>query len=407
MKLRAAIVGTGDQGEQHAKAYNAVAGVELVAVCDIDKAKAETFAGRHGLCRDAAYESVNDLGLANDIDIWSVCTPPNAHGLNVADVMACPHAPVGVLVEKPPCLTWAELVTMKACTDRRGTVLTFGLHLRYTAFEWLRKVVAIGTLGDIYEIDTRWERREGTPNRGVFTRRSASGGGPGMDLLPHIMDMALMLMGPSARLKRVTAHTNSLIAQLGGVRRRFDPAYVEVEDHIAGVVALTVPWSSEAAHIRFSAAWELHGEERLSLDVYGTAGGARLTLVRRDGRERLVPTLYRVEEGQHINITVGSPDDFLPVDQCYAAEVADLVRVANTRRDGKKSVLQTRVTPDEAGRMLRVILGAYESAASSGDWVGLSGGETNDPDRKELDAADNNTSDSDGTGADLAGATAV
>jgi predicted dehydrogenase len=76
MELRAAIVGAGEQGGYHARAYRAVEGVRLVAVCDAAAERAAAFSQAHGLGEGAAFGSIPELAARHEIDVWSVCARP-------------------------------------------------------------------------------------------------------------------------------------------------------------------------------------------------------------------------------------------------------------------------------------------------------------------------------------------
>jgi predicted dehydrogenase len=75
-RLRAAVVGAGHVGRQHARIYAGMAqdGVELAAVVDLDPARTREVAGRHG---GRALESCEQLDA--DVDLASVCVPTRLH----------------------------------------------------------------------------------------------------------------------------------------------------------------------------------------------------------------------------------------------------------------------------------------------------------------------------------------
>ena len=91
--LRAAVVGAGYLGSFHAEKYAQAAGCELVAVADVDLARADALAARLGT------RAVSDFReLIGAIDCASVVVPTQHHHA-VATVLL--DAGVDCLVEKP------------------------------------------------------------------------------------------------------------------------------------------------------------------------------------------------------------------------------------------------------------------------------------------------------------------
>ena len=77
MTLKVAVIGLGNIGNTHAPVYQANPQVELVAVCDIIKERADKAAARYGV---KAYYSVEDLLKHEEIDAVSVCSAGKENG---------------------------------------------------------------------------------------------------------------------------------------------------------------------------------------------------------------------------------------------------------------------------------------------------------------------------------------
>ncbi len=92
--LRFALIGCGRIANRHAEHINNMA--QLVAVCDVDKDKADALAGQYGA---KAYYDVDEL-LHNekDIDVASICTPNGVHAQHSIKAL---KAGYHVLCEKP------------------------------------------------------------------------------------------------------------------------------------------------------------------------------------------------------------------------------------------------------------------------------------------------------------------
>jgi len=119
-RLRAAVVGAGHVGRQHARIYAGMAagGVELAAVVDPDLARATEVAGRHG---GRALESCEQLDA--DLDLASVCVPTRLHREVAAPLI---ERGVAVLVEKPLAARLDEARALAALARTRGVCLQVG-----------------------------------------------------------------------------------------------------------------------------------------------------------------------------------------------------------------------------------------------------------------------------------------
>ena len=99
-KIKCAVIGVGYLGRFHAQKYAGLKNAELVAVCDLDEARAIEVAHQLGT---KAVQNYNDLiGM---LDAVSVVTPTHSHH---AITKACLEQGVHVLVEKPITNTVAE-----------------------------------------------------------------------------------------------------------------------------------------------------------------------------------------------------------------------------------------------------------------------------------------------------------
>src|SRR5947209_20600270 len=100
MSLRIAVVGVGHLGRHHARILSALDGVELVAVVDINRARAEEIAAANRTRAATDYHE-----LLGRIDAVTLAVPTERHA-EIAIVFL--NAAVPVLVEKPMARTLAE-----------------------------------------------------------------------------------------------------------------------------------------------------------------------------------------------------------------------------------------------------------------------------------------------------------
>ena len=152
--LRAGLIGLGMMGRHHARNLRSLEGVELVAVADA-----------HGDPHGAApgLEVLPDVEalIAAGIDYAVVAVPTQFHR-DVA--MALAEAGIHTLVEKPLAFDIGEAEEITAAFEKAGLVGAVGYIERYNpALQEMRKRIAEGQLGEIYQIITR--RQGGFPAR--------------------------------------------------------------------------------------------------------------------------------------------------------------------------------------------------------------------------------------------------
>ncbi|MFP9192487.1 Gfo/Idh/MocA family protein [Natronosalvus vescus] len=115
--IRAGVIGVGAMGENHARIYGELRGVDLVGVTDLDEALAESVASRY----DTAAVPMDDL-LAT-CDVVTVAVPTQAH---YETVSTCLEAGVHVLVEKPIAETLDEGRALIRTAEDAGLILQVG-----------------------------------------------------------------------------------------------------------------------------------------------------------------------------------------------------------------------------------------------------------------------------------------
>ncbi|MFQ5958958.1 MAG: Gfo/Idh/MocA family protein [Alphaproteobacteria bacterium] len=116
--LRTGVVGVGYFGRFHAQKYAALEGSELVAVVDIDPARAKAVAQAHGVRAAVDYREIID-----DVDAVSVATPAVTH---YPIARAFLENGVHVLVEKPIAATVEEASSLVALAAEKGVLLQVG-----------------------------------------------------------------------------------------------------------------------------------------------------------------------------------------------------------------------------------------------------------------------------------------
>lgn len=142
MAIRVGIVGTGGISRAHHRAYTAVGGFEIVAVCDIIAEKARETAEKWGVPKKHVFTSYNKMLEMDEIDTVSVCTYNQAHRQpTVAALNAGKH----VFCEKPMAATLADATAMVRAAKVSGRILQIGVKSAFTPQLQFAKKVSLET----------------------------------------------------------------------------------------------------------------------------------------------------------------------------------------------------------------------------------------------------------------------
>jgi predicted dehydrogenase len=222
--VRAAVVGVGYLGGFHAEKYASLEGVDLVAVADVDHARAASVAGRVGARALHDYRE-----LAGRIDCASLAVPTNAHHEIAAWLLD--HG-VDVLVEKPIAASAAEGRDLVERAAAGGRILQVGHLERFNP--------AIRSLAGILHRPRFIECHRLAP----FTERGTEVDVI-LDLMIHDLDIILSLVdAPVERVEVVGVPVLSENVDIANARLRF------VGGTIANVTASRVALKRERK-IRF------------------------------------------------------------------------------------------------------------------------------------------------------------
>lgn len=183
-QLRVAIIGCGDMGATHLRAYAALQDVAVVALADPDADRARALAAQYSV--EAAYADWRAAIEQELPDIVSVCIPACSHA--EAALYALEHG-CRVLCEKPIALRLDEARRMLEASDGRLAIV---FQRRYLGVweEVRRRISSLGTPLSYQAADFRCIR----PKRLMHAR--SGNGGPVIDCCVHDFDMAMQLLGP-------------------------------------------------------------------------------------------------------------------------------------------------------------------------------------------------------------------
>ncbi len=227
------VIGTGIVGGAwHAHVYHHMPAAELVAVCDLNEARARDVAARYAVPH--VYTDYRDLLARDDIAAVSVATPDFAHReIAVAAAKAGKH----LLVEKPLATTVADADAIVRAADEAGVKLMVDFHNRANpAFVTARQAARDGELGELKYLYVRLSNTTWVPTQ-MFAWAGQSSAL--WFLASHTLDLACWLLADTP--KRVYAVSRSGVLQGMGVDTQdFHVAIVEFAG--GAVVTLENSW---------------------------------------------------------------------------------------------------------------------------------------------------------------------
>jgi len=265
-KVGVAVIGVGI-GRAHLHGYAQSPHARIVAVCDIDRERADRVAAEFNVPQ--VFTDHRKMLRMDGLDAVSVGTPNYLHAPQTID---CLRAGKHVLVEKPPAMNVKEAEAMLRAAKKARRILMIAFSSRYGGEAQVAKRFAeAGDLGRMYWGKAIYLRRSGIP-RGWFGVKKMAGGGPMIDLGVHALDLTWWLMGkpkPVAVMGSTYAeigHKGKGMSAygLGGGAGKFD-----VEDLAIGMVKFA---GGETINIEVSWATQID-HDVYTFMVCGTEGG--------------------------------------------------------------------------------------------------------------------------------------
>ncbi len=197
--VRVGIIGCGRISGHHCRSIVNTPGVELVAVCDLEIAKALVYQQEFG-CR--AYDNYHQMIQDNpSINTVAVITPSGMHLEHVKDVIG--RYRKNIIVEKPTFMRPSDVHEVRVCAEAAGVRLFPVFQNRHNkAVQRVLQGLRTGELGELRmaSIRVRWCRPQRyydlAPWRGTF----AMDGGCLTNQGIHHIDLLRQLGGEVARV---------------------------------------------------------------------------------------------------------------------------------------------------------------------------------------------------------------
>lgn len=212
-ELKAAVIGVGSMGKNHARVYTEIAHTKLVGVADVSEEHVNQVARKYGV---TGYTDYRHMLAQQRPDVVTVAVPTSLHQEVATAAM---EAGAHVLIEKPIAATVEEAQALIARAAELERQLMVGHIVRFNpAIQALKQHLDAGELGRIFQIVCR--------RTGPFPARIRDVGVV-VDLAPHDLDVMRFISGAEpvriyAETERQihTDHEDSLAAVL-----RFDQGF--------------------------------------------------------------------------------------------------------------------------------------------------------------------------------------
>ncbi len=190
-KVKFALVGCGRIGTRHAEHIKNFG--KLVAVCDIDKTKADTFALEYGCNSYYDLESLINSEKGN-VDVISICTPNSFHAPQSIFSL---KSGFNVLCEKPMGLNVRECGEMIKTAESSNKRLFAIKQNRFNPpVEAVKEAIENGHLGQIYSVQLScfWNRNEDYYHNSWKGTKDLDGGTL-FTQFSHFIDLLYWLIG--------------------------------------------------------------------------------------------------------------------------------------------------------------------------------------------------------------------
>jgi predicted dehydrogenase len=156
MTLRAGIVGCGGISRSHAGAHANLEGIDLVAMCDINRDALNNRADEYGVSN--RYTDYEEMFGREGLDIVSVCTHAPLHA---PIAIAAAKAGIHVLSEKPLSVDLETADQMLTACREAGVHLAISHQFRFTPlFRHAKSLIDAGKIGELRSIREVGKGRE-------------------------------------------------------------------------------------------------------------------------------------------------------------------------------------------------------------------------------------------------------
>ncbi len=362
------LVGGGYMGKAHAVALSAVGAVfdtalrpRLEMVAASAPASAERYARAYGVAR--AARDWQELVADPRVEAVVIASPQHTHRA-IAEAAFARGKPV--FCEKPLGASLADARAMVAAAEAAGVANMAGFnYVRTPATQFARQLIAEGAIGAV-----TWFRGEHTedfladPALPATWRTRGFASGVMGDLSPHMINCALALLGPIARVSAMVETVHATRPGPQGPEAVTNDDHAQIMCRFAGGAMGHLYFSRVATGRKMGYAYEVHG----------TKGAIRF-----DQEDQNALWLYRAEgpeaeRGFRKILTGPSHPDYLPFCQGPGHGTGYQDQIIIEARDFLAAIATGMPVWPTFRDALAVwqVVDAAARAAASGGWVSVS-----------------------------------
>ncbi len=201
MKYKIGLVGCGRIAKNHFDAIREEKNLQLVAVCDSDKKKAEA-AGKEQ--KIPFFTDLKKMLEDVPMDIISICTPSGIHPQN--GILAAEHG-VHVVTEKPMATKLEEAdALIKACDKNKVHLFVVKQNRLNATMKLLKSAIDKGRFGKIYQaaVNVFWQRPQEYYDQSKWRGTWEFDGGAFMNQASHYVDALEWLIGEPESVMAMT-----------------------------------------------------------------------------------------------------------------------------------------------------------------------------------------------------------
>lgn len=328
--LRFAIIGTGFWARFQLAAWRELAGVECVAACDVDEARAAAFARQFGVA--SVYADAREMLAREQPDFVDIIAGVEAHGALV-HLAAARRVPV--ICQKPMAGTPSEAEAMVRACRESGTPLFIHENWRWqTPLRRLKNELQNGSIGRVFRARVSFCSSfpvfDNQPFLKELERFILT------DIGSHILDAARFLFGEAETL---ACHTHRVQPDIKGE----DVATVMMRMASGATVVCEMSYASRLEHERFPETYVLVEGERGSVEL-GPDYWLRVTTAGGTHARRHAPPRYAWADPAYDLVQAS----IVPCN-------ADLLSALQGRKEAE-------TTGEDNLKTLRLVFAAYDSA---------------------------------------------
>jgi UDP-N-acetyl-2-amino-2-deoxyglucuronate dehydrogenase len=200
--LKFALVGCGRISRKHVDAIGKAANAKLVAVCDLDLARAKAIGDKLGI---PSFTDMDEMVGKVPIDVINILTPTGYHAQHAVHLTK--HGK-HIVVEKPMALRLEDADEMILAADRAGVRLFVVKQNRYNLpVQRLRKALEAGRFGKLVmgTVRVRWCRRQDYYDQDAWRGTWELDGGVLANQASHHVDLLMWMLGQVESVVAMTA----------------------------------------------------------------------------------------------------------------------------------------------------------------------------------------------------------